>query len=48
MDFLDRNIETEELRRVLNPDTPPRFAVVFGRRRLAKRDAPKPDCRTIS
>ena len=36
MDFLDRNIETEELRRVLNPDTPPRFAVVFGRRRLGK------------
>ena len=36
MDFLDRNIETEELRQVLNPDTPPRFAVVFGRRRLGK------------
>lgn len=36
MDFLDRKEEIEELRRVLNPDTPPRFVVVYGRRRLGK------------
>ncbi|MDE6417599.1 MAG: ATP-binding protein [Duncaniella sp.] len=36
MDFLDRKEELAELRRVLNPDIPPRFVVVFGRRRLGK------------
>jgi len=36
MKFLDRNEETAELNRVLNPHTPAKFAVVFGRRRLGK------------
>ncbi len=36
MEFLDRKEEMAELRRVLNHDTPARFAVVFGRRRLGK------------
>lgn len=36
MEFLDRKEEVAELRRVLNPETPPRFVVVFGRRRLGK------------
>lgn len=36
MEFLDRKEELAELRRVLNPDTPPNFVVVFGRRRLGK------------
>lgn len=36
MEFLNRKEELAELRRVLNPDTPPRFVVVFGRRRLGK------------
>ncbi len=36
MDFLDRTEEIAELKRVLNPDTPPKFVVVFGRRRLGK------------
>lgn len=35
MDFLDRKEEMAELKRVLNAKTP-RFAVVFGRRRLGK------------
>lgn len=36
MEFLDRTEEIAELKRVLNPDTPPKFVVVFGRRRLGK------------
>jgi len=36
MEFLDRIEEIAELNRVLNPDTPAKFAVVFGRRRLGK------------
>lgn len=36
MEFLDRKEELAELRRILSHDTPPRFAVVFGRRRLGK------------
>lgn len=36
MEFLDRKEETRELLRVLDPSTPPRFVVVFGRRRLGK------------
>lgn len=36
MEFLDRKEELAELRRILNHNTPPRFAVVFGRRRLGK------------
>ncbi len=36
MEFLDRNEETAELNRVLNPETPAKFAVVYGRRRLGK------------
>ncbi len=36
MDFLDRTEELAELKRVLNPALPPRFVVVFGRRRLGK------------
>lgn len=36
MEFLDRKHEMEQLRRVLNPETPAKFAVVFGRRRLGK------------
>jgi len=36
MEFVDRREELAELKRVLNPDTPPRFVVVFGRRRLGK------------
>lgn len=36
MEFLDRKEELAELKRVLNPDTSPRFVVVFGRRRLGK------------
>lgn len=36
MEFLDRKEELAELRRILSHDTPPRFVVVFGRRRLGK------------
>lgn len=36
MKFLDRKEEIAELKRVLNPASPPKFAVVFGRRRLGK------------
>jgi len=36
MEFLDRTEEKAELKRVLNPETPAKFAVVFGRRRLGK------------
>ena len=36
MEFLDRNEEMAELKRVLTPNTPAKFAVVFGRRRLGK------------
>lgn len=36
MEFLNRTEEIAELNRVLNPDTPAKFAVVFGRRRLGK------------
>lgn len=36
MEFLDRTEELAELRRVLDPDTPAKFVVVFGRRRLGK------------
>lgn len=36
MEFLDRKHEMEQLRRVLNPETPAKFAVVYGRRRLGK------------
>ncbi len=36
MEFLDRKYELAELKRVLDPSVPPRFAVVFGRRRLGK------------
>ena len=36
MEFLDRTEEIAELERILNPETPAKFAVVFGRRRLGK------------
>ncbi len=36
MEFLDRQEEIAELERVLNPQTPPKFVVVYGRRRLGK------------
>lgn len=36
MEFLDRIDEIAELKRILNPDKPAKFAVVFGRRRLGK------------
>lgn len=36
MKFLDRKEEMAELRRVLNPATPPKFVVMYGRRRLGK------------
>ncbi|MBD5358155.1 MAG: ATP-binding protein [Bacteroides sp.] len=36
MEFLDHKEELADLKRVLNPDIPPRFVVVFGRRRLGK------------
>lgn len=36
MEFLDRNEEIAELKRVLSPNTAAKFAVVFGRRRLGK------------
>lgn len=36
MKFLDRKEEIAELERVLNPATPARFVVVYGRRRLGK------------
>lgn len=36
MEFLDRKDEITELKRVLNPATPAKFAVVYGRRRLGK------------
>lgn len=36
MEFLDRNEEIAELKRVLSPDKSAKFAVVFGRRRLGK------------
>lgn len=36
MEFPDRKEECAELERVLNPSTPPKFVVVFGRRRLGK------------
>ncbi len=36
MKFLDRKEEIAELKRVLNPETSAKFAVVFGRRRLGK------------
>lgn len=36
MNFLDRKDETAELKRVLNPATPAKFVVVYGRRRLGK------------
>lgn len=36
MEFLDRKEEIAELKRALNPATPPRFVVVYGRRRLGK------------
>lgn len=36
MEFLDRNEEIAELKRVLSSNTPAKFAVVFGRRRLGK------------
>ncbi len=36
MEFLDRKDEIAELKRVLNPDKPAKFAVIFGRRRLGK------------
>lgn len=36
MEFLDRKDEIAELRRVLDPNTPPKFVVIFGRRRLGK------------
>lgn len=36
MEFLDRKEELAELKRVLNPETPPRFVVIYGRRRLGK------------
>ena len=36
MEFLDRKEEIAELRRALNPATPAKFVVVYGRRRLGK------------
>lgn len=36
MEFLDRKNEIYELERVLNPETPAKFVVVYGRRRLGK------------
>lgn len=36
MEFLDRKDEIAELKRVLNPATPTKFVVVYGRRRLGK------------
>ncbi len=36
MEFLDRNEELAELKRVLSTKTPAKFAVVYGRRRLGK------------
>ena len=36
MEFLDRKEEIAELQRVLNPTTPAKFVVVYGRRRLGK------------
>ncbi|MDE7345829.1 MAG: ATP-binding protein [Muribaculaceae bacterium] len=36
MKFLDRVEETAELKRVLNPEKPPKFVVIYGRRRLGK------------
>lgn len=36
MEFLDRTEEIAELKRALNPETKPKFVVVFGRRRLGK------------
>ncbi|MDE6668102.1 MAG: ATP-binding protein, partial [Muribaculaceae bacterium] len=36
MEFLDRKEELAELKRVLNPKTPPCFVVIYGRRRLGK------------
>ena len=36
MEFLDRSEEITELKRVLSSNTPAKFAVVFGRRRLGK------------
>ena len=36
MEFLDRKEEIAELKRVLDPETSPKFVVVFGRRRLGK------------
>lgn len=36
MEFLDRTEELAELKRVLDPDVPAKFVVVFGRRRLGK------------
>ena len=36
MEFLDRKDEIAELKRVLNPATPAKFVVVYGRRRLGK------------
>jgi len=36
MESLDRKEEIAELKRVLNPKTPSKFVVVFGRRRGVK------------
>ena len=36
MEFVDRKEEIKELQRVLPPDNPPKFVVIFGRRRLGK------------
>lgn len=36
MEFLDRKEEIAELKRILNTETSPKFAVVYGRRRLGK------------
>lgn len=36
MVFLDRTEEQEVLRKALNPATPPKFVVIYGRRRLGK------------
>lgn len=36
MEFLDRKDEIAELERVLDYSKPPKFVVVFGRRRLGK------------
>ena len=36
MDFVDRKAEIAELHRVLSPNAPARFVVVYGRRRLGK------------